>query len=259
LLGQRCAYCRAYGTAMTIGKAISEKILIVEDDRVQAEYLAEVLRLEGYAVIVASTAAEALATAHASPTPDLVLVDVVLPDLSGTEVVRRLRAASNVPIIMVTSKRHVTDRVIGLDAGADDFVPKPFEPAELLARVRAQLRRNQTMALGARSSMFQIGPISIDAGKHRVMMHDRVVDLSPREFAILRLLAEAVGNVVARRELFTRVWGSDFFGDEGALDVYIRRLRAKLEADPSHPRYIQTVRGTGFRLADDLPASRAGT
>jgi two-component system response regulator RegX3 len=244
---------------MTIGRAISEKILVVEDDRVQAEFLAAVLQLEGYEVIVASTAAEALATAHTSPGPDLVLVDVVLPDLSGTELVRRLRAASNVPIIMVTSKRHVTDRVIGLDAGADDFVPKPFEPAELLARVRAQLRRNQTMALGVRSSMFQIGPISIDTGKHRVMMRDRVVDLSPREFAILRLLAEAVGNVVGRRELFTRVWGSDFFGDEGALDVYIRRLRAKLEADPSHPRYIQTVRGTGFRLADDLPASRTGT
>lgn len=239
---------------MTLGHTLpSGRILIVEDDRVQAEYLSEVLRLEGYAVVVAGTAAEALASAHASPGPDLVLVDVVLPDLSGTEVVRRLRGASNVPIIMVTSRRQVTDRVIGLDAGADDFVPKPFEPAELLARVRAQLRRNQNVAHAVRPSVFQIGPISLDAGKHRVTIQDRAVDLSPREFAILRLLAEAVGNVVGRRELFNRVWGADFFGDEGALDVYIRRLRAKLESDPSHPRYIQTVRGTGFRLADDTP------
>jgi two-component system response regulator RegX3 len=234
-------------------------ILIVEDDRVQAEFLAEVLRLEGYAVVIARTAAEALARANGSPPPDLVLVDVVLPDLSGTEVVRRVRAASKVPIILVTSKRQVTDRVIGLDAGADDFVPKPFEPAELLARVRAQLRRNQNATSDARARVFHIGPISLDAGTHRVLINGRVVELSPREFSILRLLAEAVGNVVARRELFNRVWGADFFGDEGALDVYIRRLRAKLESDPSHPQYIQTVRGTGFRLADDLPAVRTDT
>jgi two-component system response regulator RegX3 len=234
-------------------------ILIVEDDRVQAEFLAEVLRLEGYAVVIARTAAEALARANGSPPPDLVLVDVVLPDLSGTEVVRRVRAASKVPIILVTSKRQVTDRVIGLDAGADDFVPKPFEPAELLARVRAQLRRNQNATSDARARVFHIGPISLDAGTHRVLINGRVVELSPREFSILRLLAEAVGNVVARRELFSRVWGADFFGDEGALDVYIRRLRAKLESDPSHPQYIQTVRGTGFRLADDLPAVRTDT
>lgn len=233
----------------------SGRILLVEDDRVQAESLAEVLRMEGYAVVVASTGADALANVHGWPSPDLVLIDVVLPDLSGTEVVRRIRAASNVPIILVTSRRHVTDRVTGLDAGADDFVPKPFEPAELLARVRAQLRRNQSIGQVNRSGVFRIGPITLDAGTHRVTIQDRVVDLSPREFAILRLLAEAVGNVVARRELFSRVWGADFFGDEGALDVYIRRLRSKLEPDPSHPRYIQTVRGTGFRLADDVPTA----
>jgi DNA-binding response OmpR family regulator len=244
--------------AMAIDTGTTGRILIVEDDRVQAEYLAEVLRLEGYSVVVARNGAEGLANAHASPPPDLVLVDVVLPDLNGTEVVRRVRAASNVPIILVTSKRQVTDRVIGLDAGADDFVPKPFEPAELLARVRAQLRRNQSTTNGTRSGVFRIGPISLDAGTHRVTMQDRVVELSPREFSILRLLAEAVGNVVGRRDLFSRVWGADFFGDEGALDVYIRRLRSKLEADPSHPRYIQTVRGTGFRLADDLPAPEPG-
>jgi len=231
------------------------RILVVEDDRVQAEFLAQVLRLEGYSVVVARTGSEALANANASPLPDLVLVDVVLPDLSGTELVRRVRAASNVPIILVTSKRQVTDRVVGLDAGADDFVPKPFEPAELLARVRAQLRRTHSSPNQTRSAVFHIGPLSLDAGTHRVTMHDRVVQLSAREYAILRQLAEAVGNVVARRDLFTRVWGPDFFGDEGALDVYIRRLRSKLESDPSHPRYIQTVRGFGFRLADDDPAS----
>jgi two-component system response regulator RegX3 len=241
---------------MTIDDRPIERILVVEDDRVQAEFLAEVLRLEGYAVVVARTGSEALATANKSPQPDLVLVDLVLPDLSGTELVRRVRAASNVPIILVTSKRHVTDKVVGLDAGADDFVPKPFEPAELLARVRAQLRRTHSVSNPAHAAVFHVGPMSLDAGTHRVTLDGRVVQLSAREFAILRQLAEAVGNVVGRRDLFTRVWGADFFGDEGALDVYIRRLRSKLEADPSHPRYIQTVRGTGFRLADDQPASQ---
>ena len=240
---------------MTVDDRPAGRILVVEDDRVQAEFLAQVLRMEGYAVVVARTGAEALASANAAPLPDLVLVDVVLPDLSGTELVRRVRAGSNVPIILVTSKRQVTDKVVGLDAGADDFVPKPFEPAELLARVRAQLRRTHSVSSPTNSAVFHIGPMSLDAGTHRVTMDGRVVQLSAREFAILRHLAEAVGNVVARRELFTRVWGADFFGDEGALDVYIRRLRSKLEVDPSHPRYIQTIRGTGFRLADDHPTA----
>jgi two-component system response regulator RegX3 len=240
---------------MSIDDRPAGRILVVEDDRVQAEFLAQVLRLEGYAVIVASTGSEGLANVNASPQPDLVLVDVMLPDLSGTEVVRRMRAASNVPIILVTSKRQVTDRVVGLDAGADDFVPKPFEPAELLARVRAQLRRTHSVPHQTRAAVFNVGPISLDAGTHRVTMRGEVVQLSAREFAILRQLAQAAGNVVARRDLFTGVWGADFFGDEGALDVYIRRLRSKLESDPSHPRYIQTVRGTGFRLADDQPAA----
>ena len=226
-------------------------ILVVEDDRVQAEFLAGVLRLEGYDVVVARSGAEALASVHRPPPPDLVLVDVVLPDLSGTELVRRVRAVSNIPIIMVTAKRQLTDRVVGLDAGADDFVPKPFEPAELLARIRAHVRRSQATGQPVRSGIFEIGPIRLDAGTHRVTIHDRFVDLSPREFAILHYLAEAVGNLVPRRELFDSVWGADFFGDEGALDVYIRRLRSKLEVDPSHPRYLLTVRGTGFRLADD--------
>lgn len=214
--------------------------------------MAEMLRLDGYGVLVAPTAAEGLAAARGAEGPDLILVDVILPDLSGTEVVRRLRAGSTVPIIMVTSKRQVTDRVIGLDAGADDFVPKPFEPAELLARVRAHLRRRRSATPVVAYGIFTVGPITLDTGKHRVTLHGRVVDLSPREFTILTYLAEAAGNVVPRRELFARVWGADFYGDEGALDVYIRRLRSKLEIDPSHPCYIHTVRGTGFRLADDL-------
>lgn len=242
---------------MSIDDQPTGRLLVVEDDRVQAEFLAQVLRMEGYAVVVARTGAEALSHASAPPQPELILVDVVLPDLSGTELVRRLRAASNVPIILVTSKRQVADKVVGLDAGADDFVPKPFEPAELLARVRAQLRRTHGGSNVPHTPVFHVGPITLDAGTHRVTMEDRVIPLSAREFAILRQLAEAAGNVVGRRELFSSVWGPDFFGDEGALDVYMRRLRSKLESDPSHPRYIQTVRGAGFRLADDQPASAA--
>src|ERR1700704_5912701 len=160
----------------------ARRILVVEDDPVQAEFLAQVLRLEGYDVVVARTGSEALAQANVSPPPDLFLVDMVLPDLNGTELVRRVRAASNVPMILVTSKRQVTDRVVGLDAGADDFIPKPFEPAELLARVRAQLRRTHSVSNQTRAAVYHIGPIGVDAGTHRVTMHGRVVQLSAREF-----------------------------------------------------------------------------
>jgi two-component system, OmpR family, response regulator RegX3 len=201
--------------------------------------------------VVATTAAEALQSASSIPHPDLVLVDVVLPDLSGIEVVRRLRSFSAVPIVLVTSRREVADKVVALDAGADDYVSKPFEPAELLARVRAQLRRQQESPASSRATVLTVGPLAIDTAAHRVTVAGTPVHVSPREFAILQLLAETAGQVIGRRELFARVWGRDFFGDEGAVDVYMRRLRAKIEPEPSRPRYLHTVRGTGFRLADE--------
>jgi DNA-binding response OmpR family regulator len=225
--------------------------LILEDDRLQAELTAHILQHEGYTVAIARTGVDGLAIAQALPPPDLVLVDIGLPDLSGTEVVRRLRAVSNVPIIVVTAKRQLTDKVVGLDAGADDFVAKPFEAEEVLARVRAQLRRQRYASQANETRLLEVGPLVINTATHRVTLEGQIVHLSPREFAVLRVLAEGTGRVVTRRELLTRVWGSDFYGDEGALDVYVRRLRTKIEANSSRPRYLHTVRGTGFRLADE--------
>jgi DNA-binding response OmpR family regulator len=230
--------------------------VVVEDDPLQAESLAFILRQEGYVVDLASTGAEALALARGQPAPDTVLLDVSLPDLSGVEVARRLRAGSNVPIIMLTARRNEIDKITGLDAGADDYVTKPFSNGELLARIRAQIRRG---AVGAGASevahgVYSIGGLHIDTGMRRLTRDDRVIDLSAREFDILRLLAEAAGRVVERQLLFVTVWGPSFFGDERALDVYVRMIRKKIEPDPSRPMYLHTVRGVGYRLAEEMSA-----
>ncbi len=231
--------------------APTARILLVEDDRLQADSLAYLLRQEGYAVDVATTGTDGLAMARAVPAPDVVLVDVGLPELSGVEVTRRLRAGSRVPIILLTARRQEMDKVIGLDAGADDYVTKPFGTQELLARVRAQLRRHeQDQQPGdARAGVYEVGELRIDTGVHRVTLHGQQVDLSAREFGIVRVLAEAAGRVVQRQQLFASVWGPGFFGDERALDVYMRELRKKIEPEPSRPVYLHTVRGVGFRLA----------
>jgi two-component system response regulator RegX3 len=181
-----------------------------------------------------------------------VLLDVALPDLSGVEVARRLRAGSNVPIIMLTARRNEIDKITGLDAGADDYVTKPFSHGELLARIRAQIRRGPTGGgVDAAHGVYSAGQLRIDTGMHRVTRDDRVIDVSAREFDILRLLAEAAGRVVERQQLFASVWGPAFYGDERALDVYIRMIRKKIEPDPSRPIYLHTVRGVGYRLAEE--------
>jgi DNA-binding response OmpR family regulator len=232
----------------------SGRVVVVEDDPLQAESLAFILRQEGYVVEVASTGAEALAAARSQPAPDTVLLDVALPDLSGVEVARRLRAGSNVPIIMLTARRNEIDKITGLDAGADDYVTKPFSHGELLARIRAQIRRGP---LGTSASpevthgVYTVGALRIDSGMRRLTRDERVIDLSAREFDIVRLLAEAAGRVVERQQLFATVWGPSFYGDERALDVYIRMIRKKIEPDPSRPMYLHTVRGVGYRLAEE--------
>src|SRR5215470_4608678 len=231
----------------------SARVVVVEDDPLQAESLAFILRQEGYVVELASTGAEALAVARSQPAPDTVLLDVALPDLSGVEVARRLRAGSNVPIIMLTARRNEIDKITGLDAGADDYVTKPFSHGELLARIRAQIRRSPTspVASEAGHGIYTVGQLRLDAGMRRVTRGARVIDVSAREFEILRHLAEAAGRVVERQQLFTGVWGPNFFGDERALDVYIRMIRRKIEPDPSRPMYLHTVRGVGYRLAEE--------
>jgi DNA-binding response OmpR family regulator len=182
-----------------------------------------------------------------------VLLDMALPDLSGVEVARRLRAGSNVPIIMLTARRNEIDKITGLDAGADDYVIKPFSHAELLARIRAQIRRGTVAATTTDigHGVYTVGGLRIDTGMRRLTRDERVIDLSAREFDILRLLAEAAERVVERQQLFGSVWGPSFYGDERALDVYIRMIRKKIEPDPSRPIYLHTVRGVGYRLAEE--------
>jgi DNA-binding response OmpR family regulator len=231
----------------------SGRVVVVEDDPLQAESLAFILRQEGYVVDLASTGAEALAIARTQPAPDTVLLDVALPDLSGVEVARRLRAGSNVPIIMLTARRNEIDKITGLDAGADDYVTKPFSHGELLARIRAQIRRGPSppVPTEANYGVFEVGQLRLDTGMRRVTRGERVIEVSAREFEILRHLAQAAGRVVERHQLFTSVWGPSFYGDERALDVYIRMIRKKIEPDPSRPIYLHTVRGVGYRLAEE--------
>jgi DNA-binding response OmpR family regulator len=228
-------------------------VVVIEDDPLQAEALAFILRQEGYVVDLAATGAEGLAAVRAQPPPDAVLLDVALPDLSGIEVARRLRAGSSVPIIVLTARRSESDKITGLDAGADDYVTKPFSPGELLARIRAQIRRGgqTTAASETAHGVYVVGALRLDTGVRRLTRQRRVIDLSAREFDILTLLAEAAGRVVDRHQLFSSVWGPGFYGDERALDVYIRMIRKKIEPDPGRPRYLHTVRGVGYRLAEE--------
>src|SRR6202165_2636301 len=231
----------------------SGRVVVVEDDPLQAEALAFILRQEGYVVALASTGAEALIAARGQPAPDTVVLDVALPDLSGVEVARRLRAGSNVPIIMLTARRNEIDKITGLDAGADDYLTKPFSHGELLARIRAQIRRG-LVGVGTTDvadGVYVIGALRIDTGMRRLTRGERVIDVSAREFDILRLLAEAAARVVERQFLFANVWGPTFYGDERALDVYIRMIRKEIEPDPSNPMYLHTERGVGYRLAEE--------
>ena len=232
---------------------ISGRILIVEDDPLQAESLALILRQEGYAVDLAATGVAGLERARRTPHPDVVLLDVALPDLNGTEVARRLRAASHVPIVMLTARRQEADKIVGLDAGADDYVTKPFSSNELLARIRSQLRRGSLLdrSVPHTDGVYRIGALTLEVGPRRLTRGEQVFQLSAREFDIMRVLAEAHGEVVERRDLFARVWGPTFFGEERALDVYMRMLRKKIEPNPAQPVYLHTVRGVGFRLAEE--------
>src|ERR1700736_886188 len=231
----------------------SARVVVVEDDPLQAESLAFILRQEGYIVDLAATGAEALAVARTQPPPDTVLLDVALPDLSGVEVARRLRAGSNVPIIMLTARRNEIDKITGLDAGADDYLTKPFSHGELLARIRVQIRRGLVgvAPTDVAHGVFTIGALRIDTGMRRLTRGERVIDVSAREFDILRLLAEAAARVVERQQLFASVWGPSFYGDERALTPYIRMIRKKIEPDPSRPIYLNPVRGVRSLLAEE--------
>src|SRR4051812_44243223 len=229
-------------------RAMDRQLLIVDDDPLMTDSLAFLLQQEGYEVTVAPTGTDALQAARTNP-PDLVLLDVGLPDLNGVEVCRRLRQFWNGPVIVLTARRQEADKVIGLDAGADDYVTKPFSSSELLARIRAGLRRAQQSVGGpAIIGELVVGDLRINRDARTVTMAGQPIHLSARELDLLLLLAERAGMALPRRYLFDTIWGPRFYGDERALDVYIRSLRKKIEPDPDRPAYIHTVRGVGYRL-----------
>jgi two-component system response regulator RegX3 len=222
-------------------------ILLVEDERAITEPLAEALEREGFVPEVAATASEAVERAGASA-PDLVLLDIELPDGSGLDVCRELRRRTEVPIIMLTARGSEADRVAGLELGADDYIVKPFSAREVMARVRAVLRR-ATPGGGNGAEPMMIGDLSLDRARHEARLEGVPIELSRKEFELLRVLMEGAGSVITREALIEDVWDMNWFGSTKTLDVHISGLRRKLDDDPKEPRYIHTVRGVGFRFS----------
>lgn len=221
-----------------------KKILVVEDDRTLRETLALNLREEDYAVIVAEDGEIGLELAR-NENPDLIVLDVMLPKLDGLTVCRMLRRDSNVPILLLTARGTETDKIVGLELGADDYIVKPFSLGELLARIRAALRRGQSA--GAEPEI-SVGDLQLNLLARRAYRQGEEVQLSPREFDLLAILMHNHNAVLTRDLLLTRVWGIDFLGDTRTVDVHIRWLRMKIEEDPSNPEHIITVRGVGYRF-----------
>ena len=221
------------------------RVLVVEDEESFSDALSFMLRREGYEVLVASDGNEAL-TAFDKHGADLVLLDLMLPGLAGTEVCRQIRTHSAVPIIMLTAKDGEVDKVVGLELGADDYVTKPFSSRELLARVRAVLRRHGEVEEMIPAAV-ESGPVRMDIERHVVTVRGTQVAMPLKEFDLLEILVRNSGRVLTRGQLIDRVWGSDYVGDTKTLDVHIKRLRAKVEVDPSNPVHLLTVRGLGYK------------
>ncbi|MCA9973488.1 MAG: response regulator transcription factor [Anaerolineales bacterium] len=223
-------------------------ILLVDDEKMITEPLARSLRDAGYDVLVAHDGRSGLALA-AAHNPDLVVLDVLMPEMDGWEACRTLRQRSPVPILMLTALGEEVDRILGLELGADDYLTKPFSARELKARIRALLRRVELdQAPAAPSGVLTAGDVRLDLNTHQAFKADEEIVLRHKEFELLSLLLARAGQVVTRAELFDRIWGTDWLGDTRTLDVHIRWLREKIEANPSQPEYIQTVRGVGYRL-----------
>jgi len=227
------------------------QILVVEDERAISEPLAKLLAREGFEARVAATVADAIAEFSSNP-PDLILLDLNLPDGDGRDVAREIRRSSGVPIIMLTARGTETDRIVGLEIGADDYVVKPFSSAEVIARIRAVLRRTEAPSAEQGEAVAEavvVEQMRIDPATHRAFLGDEELDLSLKEFDLLYELARNSGNVVSRDELMTRVWDENWFGSTKTLDVHIGWLRRKLGDDANKPYWIETVRGVGFRFA----------
>jgi two-component system OmpR family response regulator len=232
-----------------MGEVTGAKILVVEDDRNLLDTLRYNFRKEGYGVVTAVDGAEALDVARREK-PDVIILDIMLPKLSGFEVCRILRKEMTTPIIMLTAKDEEIDKVVGLEIGADDYMTKPFSMRELLARVGAMLRRSRMTETqpAPEQPALQIGDIKVDIARHKASKGATMLDLTPKEFDLLAFLATNRGLVFSRDRLLEKVWGYDFAGDTRTVDVHIRWLRQKIEADPNNPRYLVTVRGTGYKL-----------
>jgi len=224
-------------------------ILVVEDEESYRAPLTYLLEKEGYKVTTATTGTQGLEK-FSRGGADLVLLDLMLPEISGTEVCREIRRDSSVPIIMVTAKDSEIDKVLGLEFGADDYVTKPYSSRELIARIRAVLRRRIPEEDTEDISVLQTSRLRMDIDRHRVEVDGEEISLPLKEFELLEMLLRNAGRVLTRTQLIDRVWGSDYVGDTKTLDVHIKRLRAKIEEDPSRPTTIITVRGLGYRLED---------
>jgi len=220
------------------------RVLVVEDEESYSDALAYMLRKEGFTVAVAATGPEAL-TEFERAGADIVLLDLMLPGLPGTEVCRRLRQMSAVPVIMVSAKDDEVDKVVGLELGADDYITKPYSPRELVARIRAVLRRGQDVDLAP--ATLEVGPVRMDVERHVVTVTGTEIRLPLKEFELLEMFLRNSGRVLTRGQLIDRVWGADYVGDTKTLDVHVKRLRAKVEPDPAQPRYLVTVRGLGYK------------
>lgn len=225
---------------------MSDRILLVEDEAAISEPLEFLLGQEGYEVTTVADGAQVLEVFE-KLRPDLVLLDLMLPNLPGTEVCRQIRSRSAVPIIMLTAKDSEVDIVVGLELGADDYITKPYSSRELIARIRAVLRR-RTDTDHAAEKVLHVGHIKLDTDRHVVTIGDVETPIPLKEFELLEMLLRNAGSVLTRAQLIDRIWGLDYFGDTKTLDVHIKRLRSRIEANPKKPRHLVTVRGVGYRL-----------
>ncbi len=228
------------------------KILLVEDEAAIAEGLTASLEAEGFRPVWVRRGDEAI-RAWGRERPDLVLLDLMLPGASGTQIARELRARSDVPIIMLTAKDAEVDRVVGLELGADDYVTKPFSTRELIARIRAVLRRGAATREASPDAPVEAAGVRVDRARYEVHVDGDAVEMPPKEFDLLEYLVGNAGLVLTRGQLMDEIWGPDHVGDTKTLDVHIRRLRLRIEDDPKDPRRIQTVRGVGYRFAEAQP------
>jgi len=221
--------------------------LVVEDESSFSEALEFLLGKEGFGVITAETGRDAISKFDQGGI-DLVLLDLMIPEVSGTEVCKYIRSKSDVPVIMLTAKDTEVDKVVGLEIGADDYVTKPYSSRELIARIKAVLRRNSGASTTGEPGVLVVGPVRMDTERHQVNVKGNALSLPLKEFELLEFLMRNAGRVLTRMQLIDRVWGSDYVGDTKTLDVHIKRLRAKIEDDSANPKIIQTVRGLGYKM-----------